>query len=66
MTDRDIDRPATKDDLVGMRDGLTQQIEAMGDELVTELRRLTRELTVHLSIIMAALNGIVFVALELD
>ena len=53
---------ATKNDVSEPRD----EIQALGDDLVTEIRRLTRELTVSLSIIMAALNGIVFVALKLD
>jgi hypothetical protein len=51
-----------KDDMSEPRD----DIHAMTDELVTEIRRLTRELTVQLSMIMAALNGVVFLALKLS
>jgi hypothetical protein len=50
-----IDRLITKDDL-----------RAPGEDLLREMRRLARELIVSLSITMAALNGIVFLALELD
>jgi hypothetical protein len=62
MSGSDIGRPSTKDDVSGPRD----EIQTMGDDLVTEMRRLTRELIVSLSITMAALNGIVFLALKLS
>jgi hypothetical protein len=46
---------ATKDDL-----------EALKHELLTEIRRTARNLTLSLTTIMAVLNGIIFTALKLS
>jgi hypothetical protein len=56
---------ATKDDLRTMRDELEHKIDAVSHELLTEIHRSARSLTLSLTTIMAVLNGIVFTALKL-
>ena len=61
-----VGRLATKDDLRAVRDELEHKIDAARHELLTEIHRTTRHLTLSLSTIMAVLNGIVFTALKLS
>lgn len=55
-------RMVTRDDL----EVLEQKMDAMRHELLTEIHRTARTLTLSLTTIMAVLNGIVFTALQLS
>jgi hypothetical protein len=63
---------ATKDDLSGVREDLRatraeleHKLDVVRHELLTEIHRTARNLTLSLTTIMAVLNGIVFTALKL-
>jgi hypothetical protein len=56
---------ATREDLNITREELERKIDAMRHELLTEIHRTARHLTLSLTTIVAVLNGIVFTALKL-
>jgi cell division protein FtsX len=60
------DLTATRNDLRAVREDLEHKIDAVKHELLTEIHRTARNLTLSLTTIMAVLNGIVFAALKLS
>jgi hypothetical protein len=56
---------ATKDDLRAVQEQLGLKMDALSHELLGEIHKTARTLTLSLTTIMAVLNGIVFTALKL-
>jgi hypothetical protein len=56
---------ATKGDLRATREELEHRIDTVRHELLAEMHRTARNLTLSLTTIIAVLNGIVFTALKL-
>jgi len=56
---------ATKDDLRRVKEELEHKMDAMRNELRTEIHQTARTLMLSMTTVVAVLNGIVFAALKL-